>query len=1280
MSRGTTTASGDITLEKHKMKWDPKTMEIRTHSVEKTLEPLVLQVTTLVNQPKKKGSKLGKSKNAHKLAQDIEDATARLIKTGEDIAQEFPEIREEMLAACKDCRGAGDSMRTAAKDFADDPCASAKRATMVKAARALLSSVTRLLCVADMADVYRLLASLKLVEKRLKELEKASNTADLLNSFKSLGNDLMDLAKLSGKRQADLKDPQRKDEMAAARATLKESSKMLLSSSKAYVRHPEVASAKANRDFVMKQMSEAVNAISGATQATGTSGPHPLETPGALASALDDFDSQIAMDPSSYSEKRTRPTLEQRLESIISGAAQLADSISTRDDTRDKIIAGCNGVRQALQDLLSEYMDHATGKKKATPGGPLDQALERMCKRTRELRGQLRRAVVDHVSDSFLETTMPLLMLIEAAQAGNEREVEECAKLFTDHAAKLEEVANLACTMSVNPEKVKMVRLAAKRLQNLCPQVINAARTLAARPHSKVARENMDVFKEAWEQQLQVLTEAVDDITSIEEFLSTTEAHILEDVNKCVQALQDKDPETVDRTAGQIRGRTARLEDVVTAEMENYQQGPYTDNVFRAVLIMHNEVVPHFAQVVEQSVTTLAKDPHGEVDEAQFIDASKLVYEGVRDIRKAVLAGRGHDVVGVGEEIVLEDNSAELFAEAQARAREQAAYEQLKASGKVQFEVRAEGGEDEGGMGVSSIKINGVEHCPKKVGHNVVVLDPIGEVVAAKNFNTNSGEGPAMKQFLDQLPEDHVVLVASQGVSGREQGNNVAAAAPALERLGAQGPIDPGYHGSFAFSGCTGNAPRSYARAEVRPRYHGPSIVAQLIPTPAAQKGLAKVAIVAEGEDDPKGTGRTSIKVNGIERSPKLRGHNIVVLDSEKNFVMAANFDTADSSKGEGVKMANFLQQLPQERIVLIGTQGSTGTSVNDAKEALYELGASGNVHPGFHGSWAFIGYTGPEKVKWTKVTSQPRYKGPAVIEEMITSPLTEEQETSTVTAGESEYEPASDYEGEGAVSDYDARSEFDDTDDWEKDKSMSKRSARSLMRALPAEEKAKIEKLTEGLQLEKKKLERELTKWDESGNDIIILAKKMCMMMMEMSDFTRGTGPLKTTMDVIDAAKRIAKAGAKMNQKASEIAERCPVSSSKNDLLAYIQRIALYSHQLTITARVKADVQMISGELVVSGLDSATSLITAAKNLMNAVISTVKASYVANTKHKSGEARTPSVTWRMRAPEKKPLVNLEKDDRVPQLQRAEKVKQESPMQVLSEFGTSEVKRQPDFY
>ena len=42
--------------------------------------------------------------------------------------------------------------------------------------------------------------------------------------------------------------------LAAARAVLKKHSMMLLTASKAYVRHPELAAAKANRDYVLKQV------------------------------------------------------------------------------------------------------------------------------------------------------------------------------------------------------------------------------------------------------------------------------------------------------------------------------------------------------------------------------------------------------------------------------------------------------------------------------------------------------------------------------------------------------------------------------------------------------------------------------------------------------------------------------------------------------------------------------------------------------------------------------------------------------------------------------------------------------------------------------------------------------------------------------------------------------------------------------------------------------------------------------------------------------------------
>ena len=57
------------------------------------------------------------------------------------------------------------------------------------------------------------------------------------------------------------------------------------------MRHPELAAAKANRDFVVKQVCEAVATISDVAQGRSTGDSQmPYEGPGELASALDDFD------------------------------------------------------------------------------------------------------------------------------------------------------------------------------------------------------------------------------------------------------------------------------------------------------------------------------------------------------------------------------------------------------------------------------------------------------------------------------------------------------------------------------------------------------------------------------------------------------------------------------------------------------------------------------------------------------------------------------------------------------------------------------------------------------------------------------------------------------------------------------------------------------------------------------------------------------------------------------------------------------------------------------
>lgn len=885
------------------VKWDPKNLEIRTMSVEKTLEPLVTQVTTLVNQKSPSNKKKGRSKKAHVLSAAVQKATENFIARGEEIANENPDIRVDMMAAVDEVRKTGEVMRDSSTEFAADPCSLSKRGAMVRAARALLSAVTRLLILADMVDVHLLLKSLRMVEGDLDRVRNATSQQELMSSFKDLGESLVDLAQRAAQRQNDLKDPRRRDDLAAARAVLKKNSMMLLTTSKAYVRHPELAPAKSNRDYAYQQLVDAVNTISGVAQASGASDAHPYEGAGELASALDELMQKIIMDPLTYNEVRTRPSLEERLESIISGAALMADSSCTRDDRRERIVQECNAVRQALQDLLTEYMNN---QGRSEVSDDLQRAIDNMERKTKDLKRQLRKAVVDHVSDSFLETNVPLLVLIEAAKAGDERGVEEYAQVFADHANKLVEVANLACSMSSNAEGVKMVRLTAAELESLCPQVINAARILASRPRSKVAQENMDVFKDAWEREVRILTDAVDDITTIHDFLAVSESHILEDVNKCVVALQEGDADTLDRTAGAIRGRSSRVCNVVTAEMENYEAGAYVDRVMEAVVMLRDQVMPNFAEKVEVAVDALSYNPPREVDENEFIDASRLVYDGVRDIRQAVLLDR------------------------------------------------------------------------------------------------------------------------------------------------------------------------------------------------------TEVETDSEVEDDPYET-----------RSKSSR------------------------------------------------SKASYMTGMDD------DLG----------------------------------------------------------------------------------------------------KSDRAMMRQLPAEEREQIQMQVQEFLADKMKLDREVAKWDDSGNDIIVMAKQMCMIMMEMTDFTRGRGPLKSTMDVINAAKKISEAGIQLDKLAKQIADQCPDSASKKDLLAYLQRIALYCQQLNITSKVKADVQNVSGELIVSGLDSATSLIMAAKNLMNAVVLTVKACYVASTKYKQAGNTSTVVMWKMKPPEKKALVKREDPNELrSKIRKGARKKNMEPVKALSEF------------
>ena len=136
--------------------------QIKTWSVQRTLDPLVFQVSSLISD-QTSNTKKGRSKRAHLLVENVIQATENFIHKAGEIANENVEIRNDLLQSIEEVKRTGNQMASLSKEFADDPCSKPKREQMIIAAQALLTSVTHLLLLADRIDVQLILKSIRLV-------------------------------------------------------------------------------------------------------------------------------------------------------------------------------------------------------------------------------------------------------------------------------------------------------------------------------------------------------------------------------------------------------------------------------------------------------------------------------------------------------------------------------------------------------------------------------------------------------------------------------------------------------------------------------------------------------------------------------------------------------------------------------------------------------------------------------------------------------------------------------------------------------------------------------------------------------------------------------------------------------------------------------------------------------------------------------------------------------------------------------------------------------------
>uniref|UniRef100_A0A673VCV9 Alpha-catulin n=1 Tax=Suricata suricatta TaxID=37032 RepID=A0A673VCV9_SURSU len=443
-------------------------LEIKTRSVEQTLLPLVSQITTLINH-KDNTKKSDKTLQAiQRVGQAVNLAVGRFVKVGEAIANENWDLKEEINIACIEAKQAGETI-AALTDIStlNHPESDGQitiftdKTGVIKAARLLLSSVTKVLLLADRVVIKQIITSRNKVLATMERLEKVNSFQEFVQIFSQFGNEMVEFAHLTGDRQNDLKDEKKKAKMAAARAVLEKCTMMLLTASKTCLRHPNCESAHKNKEGVFDRMKVALDKVIEIVTDCKASGETDISSV-SIFTGIKEFKMNIeALRENLYFQ--SKENLSATLEVILERTEDFTDSAYTSHEHRERILELSSQARLELRHLISVWIQSQSKRTKS-----IDEELE--------------------------------LSVLKISHHLNELKKEACRLLR--HISGTEPL-EITCGH------------AEETFQVTGQQIISAAETLTLHPSSKIAKENLDVFCEAWESQISDMSTLLREINDV---------------------------------------------------------------------------------------------------------------------------------------------------------------------------------------------------------------------------------------------------------------------------------------------------------------------------------------------------------------------------------------------------------------------------------------------------------------------------------------------------------------------------------------------------------------------------------------------------------------------------------------------------------------------------------------------------------------------------------------------------------------------------------------------
>ncbi|KAJ8776385.1 hypothetical protein J1605_001232 [Eschrichtius robustus] len=470
--------------------------------------PFARSITTLINH-KDNTKKSDKTLQAiQRVGQAVNLAVGRFVKVGEAIANENWDLKEEINIACIEAKQAGETiaaltdMSSLSRPESDGQITIFTDKTgVIKAARLLLSSVTKVLLLADRVVIKQIIRSRNKVLATMERLEKVNSFQEFVQIFSQFGNEMVEFAHLTGDRQNDLKDEKKKAKMAAARAVLEKCTMMLLTASKTCLRHPNCESAHKNKEGVFDRMKVALDKVIEIVTECKPNGETDISSI-SIFTGIKEFKMNIeTLRENLYFQ--SKETLSAMLDALLERTEDFTDCAYTSHEHRERILELSAQARMELQQLISVWIE-AQSKKTKSIDEELELAILKISHSLNELKKELHSTAAQLAADlvKYHADHVVLKALKLTGVEGNLEGLAEYACKLSEQKERLVETCRLLRHVSgTEPLEITCIH-AEETFQVTGQQIISAAETLTLHPSSKIAKENLDVFCEAWESQI----------------------------------------------------------------------------------------------------------------------------------------------------------------------------------------------------------------------------------------------------------------------------------------------------------------------------------------------------------------------------------------------------------------------------------------------------------------------------------------------------------------------------------------------------------------------------------------------------------------------------------------------------------------------------------------------------------------------------------------------------------------------------------------------------------